>query len=284
MTSEQVGGVWPLIAGGGLPSTGAQMGLDFLSGGAFHADPIGWTLSGVAGVTNPNMMFFGAPGRGKSGTVKMFCLRMMAYGYRTLDARRRQGRIRATVPGARRRAARGRARSARADQPTRLRAAGQRLDPAPARRGAAPGRDGVLPLAGAHQGPGRLGSASRSPRPMRRAVGYVIRELTGYTTGADRMSEITIPQVWHALDNPSDDLVQECRYKDRQHFLDETRPMRDALGSLVKGHLAGLFDAPTTVKVDWRAPIQSLSLSRLDPLGDEAVGVALTCLNAGDGP
>jgi hypothetical protein len=32
--------------------------------------------------------------------------------------------------------------------------------------------------------------------------------------------------------------------------------------------------------VDWRAPIQSLSLSRLDPLGDEAVGVALTCLNS----
>jgi len=84
MTSEQVGGVWPLIAGDGLPSTGAQMGIDFLSGGAFHADPIGWTLQGIAGVTNPNMMFFGAPGRGKSGTVKMFCLRMMAYAYRTL--------------------------------------------------------------------------------------------------------------------------------------------------------------------------------------------------------
>ena len=32
--------------------------------------------------------------------------------------------------------------------------------------------------------------------------------------------------------------------------------------------------------MDWRAPIQSLSLSRLDPLGDEAVGVALTCLNS----
>jgi len=66
----------------------------------------------------------------------------------------------------------------------------------------------------------------------------------------------------------------------RQHFLDQTRPVRDALGSLVKGHLAGLFDAPTTVTVDWRAPIQSLSLSRLNPLGDEAVGIALTCLNS----
>ncbi len=30
---------------------------------------------------------------------------------------------------------------------------------------------------------------------------------------------------------------QDCRYPNRQHFLDETRPVRDALGSLVKGHL-----------------------------------------------
>jgi hypothetical protein len=112
------------------------------------------------------------------------------------------------------------------------------------------------------------------------AVGQVIRDLTGYTTGADRMAEITIPRVWEALNNPTDQLIVECRYASRQHFLDETRPLRDALGSLVKGHLAGLFDAPTTVDVDWRAPIQSLSLSRLDPLGDEAVGVALTCLNS----
>jgi hypothetical protein len=84
MTSEEAGGVWPLIAGNGLPPTGALLGIDYLSGGAFSVDPIGWTLQGIAGVTNPNMIFFGAPGRGKSGTVKMFALRQMAYGYRTL--------------------------------------------------------------------------------------------------------------------------------------------------------------------------------------------------------
>jgi len=84
MTSEQVGGVWPLISSDGLPPTGALMGLDFLSGGAFYADPIGWTVNGIAGVTNPNIMIFGAPGQGKSGTVKIFCLRKMTYGYRTL--------------------------------------------------------------------------------------------------------------------------------------------------------------------------------------------------------
>ena len=55
---------------------------------------------------------------------------------------------------------------------------------------------------------------------------------------------------------------------------------RDALGQLVSGALAGLFDGPTTIEVDWRAPIQSLSLSRLESLGDEAVGIALLCLNS----
>ncbi|MGN6606493.1 MAG: ATP-binding protein [Jatrophihabitans sp.] len=112
------------------------------------------------------------------------------------------------------------------------------------------------------------------------AVGRVLRELTGFTTGADHLADITIPQVWHALRDPTDDLIAACRYATAQHFLDDTRPVRDALGALVTGHLAGLFDAPTTIDVDWSAPIQSLSLSRLDPLGDEAVGVALTCLNS----
>src|SRR5690349_16768144 len=64
MTSEQVGGTWPLIAADGLPPTGALIGIDWLSGGAFYADPIGWTLAGTPGVTNPNVMIFGAPGQG----------------------------------------------------------------------------------------------------------------------------------------------------------------------------------------------------------------------------
>ncbi len=42
MTSEQTPVLWPLIAGDGLPPTGAQMGIDLLSGGAFYCDPIGW--------------------------------------------------------------------------------------------------------------------------------------------------------------------------------------------------------------------------------------------------
>ena len=279
MTSEQVGGVWPLIAGDGLPSTGAAMGIDYLSGGAFHADPIGWTLRGVAGVTNPNMMFFGAPGRGKSGTVKMFALRMMAYAYRTLvlgdvkDEYEPLCRALGVAPHAV-----GHGLPARIN-PLDFGPLGHdwtHLPRAEAQRRAAMVFSRWLLLIR-----GLVGSQHVAFGPTAEtAVGQVIRDLTGYTAGADRMAEITIPHVWEALTNPTGDLITGCRYLTRQHFLDETRPVRDALGSLVKGHLAGLFDAPTTVHVDWRAPIQSLSLSRLDPLGDEAVGVALTCLNS----
>jgi len=283
MTSEQVGGVWPWIAGDGLGSTGAQMGIDFLSGGAFHVDPIGWTLSGIAGVTNPNMMFFGAPGRGKSGTVKMFCLRMMAYAYRTLilgdvkDEYEPLCRALGVEPHAV-----GHGLPARIN-PLDFGPLGNDWTALPRaeaqRRAAIVFSRWLLLIKG-------LVSASAGTQhhvfgpTAETAVGQVIRDLTGYAAGADTMAEITIPQVWEALNNPTGQLIVDCRYSNGQHFLDETRPIRDALGSLVKGHLSGLFDAATTVDVDWRAPIQSLSLSRLDPLGDEAVGVALTCLNS----
>jgi len=279
MTSEQVGGVWPLIAADALAPTGALMGIDWLSGGAFYADPIGWTLTGTAGVTNPNMIFFGAPGRGKSATVKVFCLRQMLYGYRVLvlgdvkDEYEPLCRALGVAPHA-----------VGVGLPARI----NPLDFGPlgndwthlpavqARRRAAVTFSRWLLLV-----KGLVGSQQVRFTPTdETAVGQVIRDLTGYTTGADRMAPVTLPALWQALDNPTPDLVTGCRYADRQHFLDETRPVRDALGALVKGHLAGLFDAPTTITVDWRAPIQSLSLSRLDPLGDEAVGVALTCLGS----
>ena len=91
---------------------------------------------------------------------------------------------------------------------------------------------------------------------------------------------MTIPQVREALANPADELWRDCRYANRQAFLDDTRPLTAALTTLVKGSLAGMFDAATNIDIDWRAPIQSLSLSRLESLGDVAMGIGLLCLNS----
>jgi hypothetical protein len=88
-------------------------------------------------------------------------------------------------------------------------------------------------------------------------VKAALQHLTGYRQGYSRMREVTIPQLWQLLDDPTDDLVTQCRYESRRHFLNETRMLRDALGQLVSGALAGLFDDHSTINVDWRAPIQS---------------------------
>lgn len=279
MTSEQVGGVWPLIPAEGLPPTGALVGIDWLSGGAFFCDPIGWTLHNTAGVTNPNVMIFGAPGRGKSSAVKTIALRLMAYGYRTLIL----GDVKDEYEGLCR--ALGVAPHAVGPGlPARI----NPLDFGPLGRDwehlgreEAARRAAVVFARWLQLLRGLVGSQKVPFGPTAEsAVGQVLRDLTGYAAGATSLREITIPQVWQSLCDPTPQLVTGCRYRSRQHFLDDTRGVRDALGALVHGHLGGLFDAPTTIEVDWRAPIQSLSLSRLEPLGDEAIGIALMALNS----
>ena len=279
MTSEQTPVVWPLIASNGLPPTGAQMGIDLLSGGAFYCDPIGWVINDDIPVTNPNMVVFGKPGRGKSGTVKVFCLRMLAFGYRVLilgdtkDEYEPMCRALGVEPFVVGHGLRARV------NPLAFGPLGHGWDRLPAaeaqRRAAIMFARWIVLIRGL------VGSQHVPFGPTEEtAVAEALRILTGYATGATALTEVTIPQLWRALDDPTDQLVSTCRYADRRHFLDATRALRDALGSLVKGHLAGLFDDHTSIEVDWRAPIQSLSLSRLEPLGDEAVGVALTCLNS----
>ncbi len=284
MTSDQTPVFWPFIAAAGLPPTGAQMGIDLLSGGAFYCDPIGWTTGDDIPVTNPNMVVFGKPGRGKSATVKIFALRMLPYGYRifvpgdTKDEYEPLCRALGVQPFAI-----GHGLPARVN-PLAFGPLGHRwgtLPPAECRRRAAIIFARWLVLIRGLVGSQRIAGEPVPFGPSDAvAVSEALRMLTGYSAGASTLREATIPQLWHALNEPSEQLVATCRYSGRQHFLDTTRTLRDALGSLVSGHLAGLFDDHSSIDVDWRAPIQSLSLSRLEPLGDEAVGVAMTCLNS----
>jgi len=90
------------------------------------------------------------------------------------------------------------------------------------------------------------------------ALAAVLGDLTGWSVGSDVMAPVTIPQVWHALPDPSAAVAEECRYADPEEMRRECRTITDALGVMVRGSLAGLFDAPTNVDLDWAAPIQSL--------------------------
>lgn len=284
MTSDQAPVYWPFISTPGLPPTGAHMGVDHLSGGAFFADPIGWVLNDGVPVTNPNIFSFGKPGRGKSATTKAFCLRMMDFGYRVLvlgdvkDEYEAMARFLGIEPF---RIGKG--------LPARINPLAfgplligwDTLSAEEAQSRAAIVFSRWLTLVRGLVGSQRIGDQRVPFGPTEEVVvKCALQHLTGYALGNSRMRETTIPELWHLLDNPTGQLIAECRYADERAFLDETRLLRDALGQLVNGTLAGLFDDHTTIDVDWKAPMQSLSLSRLDPLGEEAVGIALTCLNS----
>ncbi len=284
MASDQAAAFWPFIAGPGLPPTGAQMGVDILSGTAFYADPVGWVLRDDIPVTNANVICMGKPGTGKSATAKAFCLRMTDFGYRVLilgdpkDEYEQLCRFFGVTPFTL-----GPGMPARIN-PLGLGPLGQGwadLSAADAQSRAAVVFSRWLTLVRALVGSQRIGNERVPFGPSEESVvKAALRDLTGYSRAASTLRETTIPALWHYLDEPSDDLVAACRFSDRQHFFDSTRLLRDALGQLVSGALAGLFDDHTTIDVDWAAPIQSLSLSRLNPLGDEAVGIALVCLNS----
>ncbi|WP_310961334.1 ATP-binding protein [Nocardioides terrisoli] len=284
MTSEQTPVLWPLIAAQGLPPTGAQIGIDLLSGGAFYCDPLGWVKDDSIPVTNPNIFVFGKPGRGKSGTVKIFCLRMMDFGYRVLilgdtkDEYEPLCHALDVEPFSI-----GHGLPARVN-PLDIGPLGNgwaRLDAAEATRRASLVFNRWLLLIRGLVGSQKIGADSVPFGPSdETAVSAALRALTGYTRGATELAPVTVPELWAALDDPTGELVDECRFASVRHFQGETRTLRDALGALVKGHLEGLFDAPTSIRPDWRAPVQSLSLSRLEKSGDEAVGIALLCLNS----
>ncbi len=279
-TSEQSPVMWPLIAGDGLPPTGAPMGFNVLSGGSFFCDPMGWVNDDSIGVTNPNVFIFGKPGRGKSAMVKAFMLRMIRFGYRSLvlgdvkdeyeDISRALGvepyRVGPGLPG----------RINPLDfGPIALDWEKQdRVESA--RRGAIIFNRWLALIRGL------IGSQQVPFTPTEsRVVNRVLRDLTGWTQGQTRLTSVTIPMVWAALDNPIDQLIKDCRYESRQDFFDHTRGLRDALGSLCEGELEGLFDSASTFQPNWRAPIQTLSLNTLHANGNEAaVGISLMCLNS----
>ncbi|HEU4546319.1 MAG TPA: ATP-binding protein [Microlunatus sp.] len=285
MTSDQAPVFWPFVSAPALPPTGAQMGVDQLSGGSFYCDPFGWVLRDDVSATNPNIFQFAKPGTGKSGTTKAFCTRMMPFGYRTLvlgDPKDEYESVCRALgvepfviaPGFWARI-----------NPLAMGPLGhdwEKLSAEEARRRTTIIFKRWLVLIRGLVGSMKLDDQRRVPFGPDESdvVRNALAILTGYAPGNSILTETTIPRLWDLLRNPTEELVRACEYGSTRQFLDQTRLLRNALGELVTGTLAGLFDDFTNIEVDWRAPIQSFSLSRLDGLGDEAVGIALLCMNS----
>jgi hypothetical protein len=190
------------------------MGIDVLSGGSFYADPFGWVLRDDVPVTNPNVICFGKPGRGKSATTKAFLLRMMDFGYRALvlgDPKDEYEplctffgvdpiRIGPGLP-------------ARINPLSfgPLAAGWDTLD-----RHGAHTRAGIvfgrwLTLIRGLVGSQRIGATPVPFGPVEeQVVKAALRDLTGYTTGATHLVETTIPALWHQLTTPTPQLIERA--------------------------------------------------------------------------
>lgn len=275
--TSEIGGLFPLLTAGTLPAVGARMGYDTLSGGAFHAHPVEWVLRRIA--TNPNMVIFGEPGRGKSSTVVAFLLRMMLFGVKTLISGDVKGEYTPLL-----RALGVNPIQLGSGLPSRLNALD--LGPLATQWPTWPANRQREELAGV------LGRWTTLLAALAEAQGYapsvtdeaalavVLRRLVGASDGYTQLRPITIPDVVRELTHPDPWLVGQTRFADEREFLNRLRAITDSLSNLVSGPLAGLFDEPTNVDLDWTAPIQSMDLSRLRSRGDQAVAVALTCLGS----
>lgn len=276
-STHEVGGLFPFLVSNGVPAVGARMGYDTLSGGSFYCHPIEWVLRSL--VTNPNMMIFGEPGRGKSSTIVAFLLRMMLFGVKTL--------ISGDVKG---------------EYSPLLRALG--VEPISLGRGLGTRLNALDlgPLASRWSGfsverqreevTGLLARWVKLLVALAEAQGYrcdntdemvlsqVLRRLVGVTDGSTNLRPVTIPDVHAELARPDEQLWRDGRFASERHFLDAMRGVTDTLANLISGPLAGLFDAETNFRLDWDAPIQSMDLERLRSRGDQAIAVALTCLGS----
>jgi hypothetical protein len=186
-----------------------------LSGGSFYLDPFGWVLRDDVPVTNPNVICFGKPGRGKSATTKAFMPADDGLRLPHPDPRRPQGRVRTPLPALGVEPFRiGPGLPARINPP--LAAGWDTLD-----RHGAHTRAGIvfgrwLTLIRGLVGSQRIGATPVPFGPVEeQVVKAALRDLTGYTTGATHLVETTIPALWHQLTTPTPQLIEAVPV--RQH-------------------------------------------------------------------
>ncbi|MFF9001568.1 ATP-binding protein [Streptomyces achromogenes] len=269
MTTAIAAGAYPFLAEGGLGAEGIYIGRDVHAEASFVFDP--FALYGKEGFTNPNVLLAGVIGQGKSALAKSFALRSIAFGYRVY------------VP----------------------------CDPKGEWTPVAQALGGTCVALGPGL-PGRLNPLDAAPRPdsiaeadwegeIRKRRLLLLGSLARTVLGRDLM-----PMEHTALDVALDVAVTQAAGTGRTPLLgdvaaalnqparldeaagtmagqlgDAARDLAHAVRRLVHGDLAGMFDAPSTITFDPRAPMLTIDLSRLGGSGDDtALVLAMTCASA----
>ncbi len=224
-TDRHARAIWPGMALGQLPAVGVAIGRDAMTGGAVAIDPWGWYEAGV--VTSPSIFVLGEVGKGKSACVKALVARSVGvFGRRAcvVDPKGEYGPLADAlgVPSVR----------LEPGGPERL----DPLEPMPGEEGdvLARRRAGVL---------GALGAVGLG-RPLAPA------EEAGLAEAARRLGrDALLPLVVEALLAP-DAAFAAALGAEPGRVADELRDLGLALRGLTSGRLAGMLDAPSTVRLD----------------------------------
>jgi type IV secretory pathway VirB4 component len=278
-STGQVQGLYPWLYGPSMPPVGAYIGVDCIDGGSFTCHPIEWLHRGY--ITNPNMIITGVPGAGKSATIKAIALRLMRYG------------VKAFVPGDIKNEYAPLARALGVEPvelgpglPARL----NPLDAGPLGRNLPSDPEQLRErLDEIHRRRITLLASLITMRLGRdltpteeAALSLAIQHASGQAVGNTDLIDPTIPDVWGLLRDPLPEMALDLRVRDLDvdELREMIRPAADALGNMVQGSLSGLFDRPTTVRMDFDAWIQTVDLSRIDGRGDETVAMTLACVSS----
>jgi type IV secretory pathway VirB4 component len=223
------------------------VGTDALTGEVFCFDP--WALYAAGVLTNPNVALAGVIGSGKSALAKSLAVRAIATGRRAYvpgDPKGEWAPVAEAVGGSVLRLGPG--------LPDRL----NPLDAVPGDTGAgAPLLAAVAEtLLSRELRPGERSALDAALRGPAGTVGAVVAALVEPDPAAAR-ADGTVPAERVA----------------------DGRELAHGLRRLTRGDLAGMFDAPSTLRLDPAAPMLVVDLSALRG-DDTAVAVAMTCASA----
>jgi len=243
-TTAHLCSAYPFLAEAGLGPRGVYLGTNLLTGGGgFAFDPFEAYAAGT--VTNPNMLFAGEVGVGKSATAKAFIYRSVGVFGRWVAIADPKGEY---LPLA----------EALGLDIIKLHPGGTArinpLDPGPA--GLDDGPDALARRQATMVG-ALLGSVlHRDLTPVEDAVlGWAVGHLAR-TARAD----VTLADVVTVMASPTEEMAHLAR----TDAIDLARSVEAAiygLGKLLDRSLRGMFDGPTTVHLDWNGPGIVLDLS-----------------------